>query len=145
MYFRNYRLIKTGLRKCLKAIVPEHHSIINMLKGRKDCLNIYPFYFFVWSLNWEKLNCRASLLVIAEILGLFANILIANVKYSLYKGRVYCNQFKCNYLRNQNIFANFLLHISNIHKILNILKKKELHSWYISKNIDFGRRGYLNF
>ena len=36
-----------------------------------------------------------------------------------------CNsQFKCNYLKNEKLFLNFLLHFWNLHQILNILKKK---------------------
>ena len=36
-----------------------------------------------------------------------------------------CNsQFKCNYLKNQNLFLNFLFHFWNIHQILDILKEK---------------------
>ena len=34
------------------------------------------------------------------------------------------SQFKCNYLKNENLFLNFLLDFSNLHKISNILKKK---------------------
>ena len=32
-------------------------------------------------------------------------------------------QFRCIYLKNKNIFLNFLVHFSNLHEILNILKK----------------------
>ena len=34
------------------------------------------------------------------------------------------NKFKRHYLKNKNIFADFLLHFSNVHEIYNILKKK---------------------
>ena len=35
-----------------------------------------------------------------------------------------CNsQFKCNYLKNEKIFLNFLFHFWNLHQILSILKK----------------------
>ena len=36
----------------------------------------------------------------------------------------YCNIFRCNYLKNQKYFLNFLLHILNLEPILNIFKKK---------------------
>ena len=32
--------------------------------------------------------------------------------------------FKCNYLENENVFLSFLLHVWNLHQILNILKKR---------------------
>ena len=36
-----------------------------------------------------------------------------------------CNSlFKCNYLKNEKLFFNFLFHFWNLHQILNILKEK---------------------
>ena len=36
-----------------------------------------------------------------------------------------CNSlFKCNYLKNENLFLNFLFHLWNLHQILNIFEKK---------------------
>ena len=36
-----------------------------------------------------------------------------------------CNsQFKCNYLKNEKRFSDFLFHFSSLHQILNILKEK---------------------
>ena len=34
------------------------------------------------------------------------------------------NKFKRHYLKNKKLFVDFLLHISNVHEIWNILKKK---------------------
>ena len=39
------------------------------------------FYPFVWS-TWKRLTLKTSLLVISEVLGLFANTLIVDNKYS---------------------------------------------------------------
>ena len=33
--------------------------------------------------------------------------------------RMYFNQFKCNYLRNEKLFLNFLLNFRNLHQVLN--------------------------
>ena len=42
-----------------------------------------------------------------------------------YKIAEICNShFKCNYVRNENHFFDFLLHFWNLHQILNILKKQ---------------------
>ena len=38
--------------------------------------------------------------------------------------RVFCNNFKHFYLKNARLFLDFLLHFWNVHKILNILKKR---------------------
>ena len=45
--------------------------------------------------------------------------------------RIYRNQFKWNYLRNQKIFQNFFLHIWNMHQILNISKKNKSNIAYV--------------
>ena len=37
--------------------------------------------------------------------------------------RICKSQFKCNYLKNQKLFLNFLFDLWNLHQILNILKK----------------------
>ena len=33
------------------------------------------------------------------------------------------SQFKCNYLKNDKLFLNYLIHCLNLHQILSILKK----------------------
>ena len=38
---------------------------------------------------------------------------------------IYCNTFRCFYLRNEKYFRNFFLHFLNLDSILNIFKKKE--------------------
>ena len=43
--------------------------------------------------------------------------------------RIYCNQFKCNYLKKH--FLNFLLHFWNLHSISNFLKKKMTFIAYV--------------
>ena len=37
---------------------------------------------------------------------------------------IWNSQFKCYYLKNKKFFLNFLFHFWNLHRILNILKKK---------------------
>ena len=38
--------------------------------------------------------------------------------------RICGSQFKCNYLKKENLFLNFLFNFSNLHQISNILKEK---------------------
>ena len=38
--------------------------------------------------------------------------------------RIRNSQFKCNYLKKEKFFLNFLFHFWKLHRILNILKKK---------------------
>ena len=45
----------------------------------------------------------------------------------LFKAVRICNsQFKCNYLKNEKRFLNFLFHFWNLHESLNILEKKNM-------------------
>ena len=41
-----------------------------------------------------------------------------------YIARICHSQFKYNYLKNEKLFLNFLLHLWNLHQISNILEKK---------------------
>ena len=84
MYFQNYQLTKTCLHKCLKGSILEHRLTLNMLKG-PETLQKYArehFYHILSSIS-GKLRDKMSLLVICKILGLFANTLTADDKYSL--------------------------------------------------------------
>ena len=40
--------------------------------------------------------------------------------------RIFNSQFKCNYLKNEKLFLNFLIHFLNLYKVLNILKEKRI-------------------
>ena len=47
-----------------------------------------------------------------------------------------CNQFKCNYLKNQKIFLHILMRFSNLNNIFSILQNNEPRNLNISDNID---------
>ena len=40
------------------------------------------------------------------------------------KEAIYCNIFRCNYLRKEKVFLHFLLHFLNANSILHVFKKK---------------------
>ena len=49
-------------------------------------------------------------------------VLMASILFNIWG---ICNsQFKCNYLKNEKSFLNFLFHFWNLHQILNLFKKK---------------------
>ena len=82
--FRNYRLQKAGLVKCLKSPVSEHLWTANMLKGPKRCFNLHGRIFLIFFDHSERKSAqKISVLVISKILRLFVNILIPDDKYSL--------------------------------------------------------------
>ena len=58
-----------------------------------------------------------SLLVIFEILRIIVNTFAADDKYYFLVRTVNCYQFKCNYLRNKNLFLNFLVQFCNLEQI----------------------------
>ena len=40
--------------------------------------------------------------------------------------RLYYSEFKCNYMKNEKSFLNFLFRFWDLHQILNILKKRKI-------------------
>ena len=56
--FWNYRLQKAGLLKCLKSVVSEHLSTVNMLKGPKDFLNVHGSIFVIFFDNSARKSTR---------------------------------------------------------------------------------------
>ena len=59
--FRNYRLQKAGLLKCLKSPVSEHLWTVNMLKGLKHCLNLHGGIFVIFLEHLDKKSAQKSL------------------------------------------------------------------------------------
>ena len=57
---------------------------------------------------------------------------------------IYGCQFKSNYLKNENLFADFSLSSWYLLEIYNVLKKNEPHKWIFSGVIDSKRWAYLN-
>ena len=62
--------------------------------------------------------------------------------------RIYCYQFKSNYLKSHRLFDPFVLNFWYLHKIAKVLKKKkkknEPRRSSISEVIDSERRAFLN-
>ena len=64
----------------------EQALTVKILKVPKHCWNLQQSTFIIFfSSLWDRLNCKISLLVIYEILGLFVNALTADDKYSFRK------------------------------------------------------------
>ena len=57
MYFRNYRLEKTWLDKCLKGCVSQDPSTDNKANGSKHCCNVYDNTFTI-IINHCAGNCN---------------------------------------------------------------------------------------
>ena len=75
-----------------------------------------------------------SILLLTHWLPMISILLLTEV--------IYCNIFRCNYLRNQKYFLNFFLHFLNLDSILNFFeKKKESQSWCVCEITDSEKRG----
>ena len=100
-YLRYHWLQKMRLLKCLKSLFWEQPLVNNVLNGFQTLLKPAwkHFYRFYWSVRWNIFPLLRS-----KILELFVNTLTANDKNSCHYKNILHNQFKCNYLRNQNIF-----------------------------------------
>ena len=80
-------------------------------------------YHIHWSLP-SQLSREKSLFLTCEILGLPVNTFAAAEKDPVLHRLIKKYQFRCNYLRNKNLFLNFFLHFWNLNEILKILTKK---------------------
>ena len=81
-------------------------------------------FYLVFSSFSGKLIWKMSPLVSDEILGfLFTYWLpMANIIFRV--SRISNSEMKCNYLKEEKPFLDFLLHFLNLHQILNTLKEK---------------------
>ena len=107
IFFWNYRLHRARLLKYLKSPVSEYLWTANMLKGPKDCWNLRSsiFFIFFWLIS-KEISSKICVLVVSDILRLFANILTPDEKYSLsLKASVLRNQFKSILSKLKNVFS----------------------------------------
>ena len=81
--------------------------------------HFYPFFGSIW----EKLSLKTSLIVISEMLGMLANTLTADDKYSLHNRETLLRPIQMQLSKKLFFFLKYLLHIWNLHTIWNILKK----------------------
>ena len=83
-------------------------------------------FFHAFSSFSVRLIWKLSPLVLGEMLGEFVNTLNAVTNILLKILRICHSEFKCKYLKNKKLFLNVLFHFSNLHQILNLLKKRAM-------------------
>ena len=81
-------------------------------------------FYHLFSSFWEKLIWKISPVVLGEILPVFLTHWLPRARILLKIGRICHFQFKYHSLKKEKIFLKFLFHLSTLHQILNILKKK---------------------
>ena len=105
-YFRKYSLRKTWLLKCLNGPVSERLLPVSVLTDPKHCWNLHGSAFtplFIILRHW---------LPMTRILAII--------------DRIYNDQFKYNYLKNQKISVEIFLCFWNLYKTLKILRKRNM-------------------
>ena len=119
MIFPSYRLSKTWLNHSLESAVSESPSTVNglMKSGWEH------FYHIFWSLR-EEMICKISHLLKLEILRCLLTHWLPMTRILFGIVRICSSLFKCNYLKNGNLFRNFLFHLWNIYQMFKIFAKK---------------------
>ena len=97
-----------GYLSAWKSLTSEQLSVINLLTGRKHCLNLHGttiILFFPWI--WDKLSWKKSALVRSKILGLFVNKLTAEYTYSRRNMQTLTQQVQMPLSLKQKTFSGF--------------------------------------
>ena len=143
MYFWTYGLRNTCLDKCLKSLVLEVPSISNRGNGSKHCLKLnnstFTIFIDLWEINsgWNSRSewyPKSYDCLLTHWLPIISILLLTEA--------IYCNIFRCNYLRNKKSFPNFFLYYLNLYLIFeNFQKKGDPHGWCIFELTDSEKRG----
>ena len=81
-------------------------------------------FYLVFSSFWGKLIWKMSPLLSDKILGFLFTYWLAKANILFRVLRICNSEMKCNYLKEEKPFLDFLLHFLNLHQILNTLKEK---------------------
>ena len=139
MYFRNYRLRKSWLVKCLKSLVSEHLARVNMLNSLKNCIAAFPPYFFITLAKSELENVR---LCVSKILRVFLTRLIVDDKYSLRNRKILLQPIQLELSKEEKICSRLFPEYTEIYiKCSTFWKKDDFHSLCIFEIRDRERCG----
>ena len=123
-YFWSYWLKSMCLFKCITGLVSENPLAVNVLTSLKNSWNLHEKTFvlsFIHSeLNWVRntyfsSDLRCSVSLISRWLEFTSIVVIME--------RIYCYQFKSNYLKSLRVFAIFVFHCWYLHETSNVLEK----------------------
>ena len=123
--FLNLRTPKNVVRYMSKKSLSDDPSTSNMVNGPKHCWNLNDSTFTIFIDRCEenhalKIFCdwywKSSDCLLTHWLPMTSILFLTEA--------IYCNIFRCNYLRNEKNFRNLFLHFLNLDSILNIFKKK---------------------
>ena len=105
------------------TITPRRHAFGSqrVIESQTLLKSVRQHFYPIFSSFRDKWSWKTSLLTRSEILKLLLTYRQPMTSILFIIGRIFCNWFKWNYLRNQQFFPKFSLCFWNIHKILNIL------------------------
>ena len=118
---------------CLKNLVSEHLTTVNMLNSLKTCTAALLWYCFITLTKIELENIRLS---VSEILGVFVYILTADDMYFLCNRKNLRQPIQLKLWKKQKIDLIVLLHLWSLNQVLNILKKKMTLTGYVFSKLD---------
>ena len=93
---------------CLKNLVSEHLTTVNMLNSLKTCIAALLSYCFITLTKIELENIRLS---VSEILGVFVYTLTADDMYSLCNRKNLRQPIQLKLSKKQKIILIVLLHL----------------------------------
>ena len=118
---------------CLKNLVSEHLTTVNMLNSLKTCTAALLWYCFITLTKIELENIRLS---VSKILGVFVYILNADDMYFLCNRKNLRQPIQLKLWKKQKINLIVLLHLWSLNQVLNILKKKMTLTGYVFSKLD---------
>ena len=125
MYLRIYRLPKKWLNQPVKSAISEHPLTFNVLMGAKHLWNLHHSTFIIFFDHSERKLFAKHLLYskLKSQVCLFTHWLpMTSILFGIVT--ICSSLFKCNFLKNEKLFLNFLFLLWNLHQIFNIFKQK---------------------
>ena len=108
MYFWIYLIPKMLLDRCLKSTISEDPSTSNMVKSPKHCWNFNDSTFTIFIDHCEGNSVGKSLSEwYAKSYDCFLTYWLPRTNILFLIETIFCNIFRCNYLRNNRVFRNF--------------------------------------
>ena len=127
------------LVKCLKSLVSEHRSTVNILNSLKKFTRAAPSYCFI---TFTKIELENFPLSVSEILGVFLNTLTADDKYSLPNSKDLWQPIQLRLSKKQKIlFQFFSAYLKSTSNVEHFEKKDDAHRLCILEIRDCERCG----
>ena len=113
--------------KCITGLLSENPLGVNVLASAKDSLNLQKVTFLLlfhhFLPNWVRKSSFQSDLRFQDSL---VKRWLETTSILVVIERIYCYQFKSNYVRNHQLFSLFGFNFCDLHEISKVLQKKKM-------------------